>query len=102
MLDLLKKSIDDEVAFTERLKALNVRLETMLENQKVILAARNAEINVLEREINDIIFDQKRVGYIPSKPVGPLVRLFKDEALQPGQSACDNINLQFYTTKPRT
>ncbi len=58
MFKEIQKQIDETNAFTERLKALNARIEILLENERQNQIKQAAEMTRLEREINDIIFDQ--------------------------------------------
>lgn len=58
MFKEIQKQIDETNAFTERLKALNARIEILLENERQNQLKQAAEMTRLEREINDIIFDQ--------------------------------------------
>lgn len=58
MLKEIEKEIAETNAFTERLKELNRRLEILLENERQKNIKRAAELDKLEREINDMIFDQ--------------------------------------------
>lgn len=58
MFKEIQKQIDETNVFTERLKALNARIEVLLENERQNLIKKNAEMVKLEREINDIIFDK--------------------------------------------
>ena len=58
MFKEIQKQIDETNAFTERLKALNARIEILLENERQNQIKKAAEMSILEREINDIIFDQ--------------------------------------------
>lgn len=58
MFKEIQKQIDETNAFAERLKALNARIEILLENERQNQIKKAAEMTKLEREINDIIFDQ--------------------------------------------
>ena len=94
MSDLLKKLIEEEEAFAERLKALSLRLQTMIDNQKAIQLTRDQEIKDLERQINDTIFDQKRVKSPrsirwPSDPQNTFV--FPKPCLFDGLSLSDRV-----------
>lgn len=58
MFKEIQKEIDETNAFTERLKALNARIEVLLENERQNRIKKASELARLEREINNIIFDQ--------------------------------------------
>lgn len=65
MFKEIQKQIDETNAFTERLKALNARIEILLENERQNQIKQAAEMSRLEREINDIIFDQTQKNKAP-------------------------------------
>lgn len=66
MFKEIQKQIDESNAFTERLKALNTRIEILLENERQNQIKQAAEMSRLEREINDIIFDQTQKMKTPA------------------------------------
>lgn len=65
MFKEIQKQIEETNAFTERLKALNARIEILLENERQNQIKKSAELARLEREVNDMIFDQTQKKNAP-------------------------------------